>query len=370
MLVVRIWPALCTLGVLLAGCGSDDASGGTSAFERLIAASVLGAWRATGDDTIEVWVCQVPADTDAPLYGDLALRADFTPASLVDTITPRVATYYATISHGRYQPVFVAGGTVAMGAADEPADCAEAALDAAASTSRAVLLVADAEHAEDQPGGFGSSGAAAAGVEASNNRRWAYVGANDFSADWDGDPPMDLVQHELGHILGWVHSGTDINPPLRYTSALDVMSDSASPRAVDPARRDGPDTIGVQRVISGWLTAADAVVVRQAKEVELSPSTADVGGGGRPRMAVIPLDQRSFLTIELLSNDGFHDHLPVGGLAVHRVTIGGDDLPATIDPLNGDPGHTALLQPGESLTSDGWRVTASDDGVVDLRPAS
>ena len=43
MLVVRTRLALCTLVVLLAGCGSDDASDGTSAFERLIAASAAGA---------------------------------------------------------------------------------------------------------------------------------------------------------------------------------------------------------------------------------------------------------------------------------------------------------------------------------------
>ena len=80
-----------------------------------------------------------------------------------------------------------------------------------------MLAVADAEHAADQPGGIGSGGDThRAEAPASAARRWAYVGANDFSADWGDDPPMDLVEHELGHTLGWVHSGTDINPPVRY----------------------------------------------------------------------------------------------------------------------------------------------------------
>jgi hypothetical protein len=332
----------------------------------MLAASAAGRWRAQGDDVVEVWVCQVPADTTAAVYGDLPLRADVTPERLVDVISPRVAAYFETISHGEYRPVFVAGGTVAMGAADEPADCATSALDESSPTSRAVLLVADAEHTADSPGGFGSAGVASTASPAAINRRWAYVGANDFGAQWGDDPPMDLVQHELGHTLGWVHSGTDINPPLRYTSALDVMSDSASPRDMDPTRRDGPDTIGVQRAVAGWLPASDVLTAEGRVQVRLSPSAGDSG----TRLIVVPLDGRSFLTVEWLTNDGFDDHLPVSGLAVHRVTIGGDDLPATIDPLTGGPQHTTLLEPGRSLTTDGWSITADDGAVVDLSRAT
>lgn len=356
---------LITLVLLLAACGSEEPGGGATAFDRMLAASAVGAWRSTGDDVVEVWVCAVPTNSSVAVYGGLPLRAELSPAGLVATIGPRVTAYYDTISHGRYRPVFVAGGTIAMAAGDEPADCAAAALDQSSATSRAVLLVADAEHAEDQPGGFGSAGVPTSARAASENRRWAYVGANDFSAVWDGGPPMDLVQHELGHILGWVHSGTDINPPLRYTSALDVMSDSASPRDVDPARRDAPDTIAVQRVVAGWLRAGDTVVAENPRQVTLSPSAGDAG----TRLVVVPLDERSFLTVEMLTADGFDDHLPVSGLAVHRVTIGGDDLPATIDPLTGGPQHTSLLEPGESLTTDGWLIAADDGGVVDLRRA-
>lgn len=366
MLSVRVRPALCTLVLLTAACGSDDPGVDTAAFDRMTAASAAGTWRATGVDTVEVWVCRVPADTDAAVYGGLPLRADFTPAELVDIITPRVTTYFDTISHGDYHPVFVAGGTVDMAADDEPADCASAALDGSAATSRAVLVVADAEHAEDQPGGFGSAGTLTAEAPAATSRRWAYVGANDFSPDWGDDPPMDLIEHELGHTLGWVHSGTDINPPLRYTSALDVMSDSASPRDVDPDRRDGPDTIAVQRVVAGWLGTSGVLTAEEGVQATLSPSTGETG----TRLMVVPLDERSFLTIEWLTNDGFDDHLPASGLAVHRVTIGGDDLPATIDPLTGGPQHTALLEPGQSLTTDGWHIAAGPNGAVALRAAS
>ncbi len=363
---MRMVRALGVLLVVATACSSEGSSSGADPYQRLVTASRAGAWRAEGDDRIEVWVCRVPSDTTAAVYGTppLPLRYDFTPDQLVAAITPRVTTYFTTISHGRYRPVFVAGGDITMGRGDEPADCAAAALDRTAADTRAVLLVADAEHAGNQPGGFGSGGVSDAGTAAKQSRRWAYVGASDFSADWGDNPPMDLIEHELGHTIGWVHSGTDINPPLRYTSALDVMSDSAAPRDVDATRRDGPDTIAVQRVASGWLHDA-ASVTRTATTVQLDPSTGDTG----LRMLVVPLDDRSFLTVELLTADGYDDHLPVAGLAVHRVTIGGDDLPATIDPLNTGTKHTALLEPGGSLTTDGWVITAGDSGSVDLRRA-
>jgi hypothetical protein len=367
---MRVRRGLCALLLLLSACGSDGGGSDTGAFERMVAASRSGAWRAEGDDVVEVWVCKVPSDTTVAVYGGLPLRADFTPQQLVDAITPRVTEYFRTISHGRYQPSFVGGGTVTMRPADEPADCAAAALDQAAPSSRSVLLVADAEHAADQPGGFGSAGQPTNDRSAKDNRRWAYVGANDFSADWSDDPPMDLIEHELGHTIGWVHSGTDINPPLRYTSALDVMSDSAAPRDVDANRRDGPDTIAVQRVAAGWMDTDAVVVATGSLTVQLAPSTADAG----KRLVVVPLDDRSFLTIELLTAEGFDDHLPVAGLAVHRVTIGGDDLPATIDPLNNGPRHTALLEQGGALTTDGWVIAAggagTDAGSVVLRRAT
>jgi hypothetical protein len=367
---MRVRHGLCALLLVVSACGSDGQGSSAGAFERMLAASRTGAWRSSGKETVEVWVCKVPSDTTAAVYGGLPLRAEFTPQQLVDAITPRVAGYFRTISHGHYQPSFVAGGDIVMRRTDEPADCAAAALDRSAATAQAVLLVADAEHAADQPGGFGSGGEPTTATAARQNRRWAYVGANDFSADWGNDPPMDLIEHEMGHTIGWVHSGTDINPPLRYTSALDVMSDSAAPRDVDANRRDGPDTIAVQRVAAGWMDTDAVVVATGSLTVQLAPSTADAG----KRLVVVPLDDRSFLTIELLTAEGFDDHLPVAGLAVHRVTIGGDDLPATIDPLNNGPRHTALLEQGGALTTDGWVIAAggagTDAGSVVLRRAT
>ena len=59
---------------------------------------------------------------------------------------------------------------------------------------------------------------------------------------------MDLIEHEIGHALGWPHSGYDESAPNPTQSALDVMSNSAAPRDVHPDRRDGPRHLGCQSV--------------------------------------------------------------------------------------------------------------------------
>jgi hypothetical protein len=73
--------------------------------------------------------------------------------------------------------------------------------------------------------------------------------------------------------------------------------------------------------------------------------------------------------VELLTAAGYDDHLPLAGIAVHRVSVDGDAITA-IDPLTGNAPFTELLQPGAELVTDGWTVTAGADGKVDAAPAS
>ena len=131
------------------------------------------------------------------------------------------------------------------------ADCVDGALDRSSADADTVLAVADAEHAADQPGGWGRPGTwptCDGTCPASTTLRAAYVGASDFHPDWGPVPLLDLIEHELGHTLGLPHSGSPASGGDQYLSALDVMSNSAAPRDVDPARRDAPDTIAVDRL--------------------------------------------------------------------------------------------------------------------------
>ncbi|MDO8364715.1 MAG: hypothetical protein Q7V88_17625 [Actinomycetota bacterium] len=361
-------PAAALLTVSVAACSGGGSGGGSGvaatapldvrfALAPLLQIAEAGQWRSDGDDTFEVWVCHVPADSTAAIYGGLPLRLALTPAGAAATFTARVTPYYDALSGGRYRPVFVAGGEVAMAAGDEPQACVDAAIAGAGDATRAIIAVADAEHAAGQVGGFGSGGdpcPAQPPCAVGASRRSAYVGASDFNPRWGEVPPMDLVQHEIGHTLGWVHSGVDSDGG--YLSALDVMSNSAAPRDIDPQRLDAPGTLAVNRLLAGWLGPESAWVAPAAGgTIVLAPSA----GAGVTRLAVVALGDDTFLTIELLVAAGPDGHLPADGIAVHRVQVA-DGLVQPIEPLVGSPPFTDLLQPGESLDAEGWHVEVAE----------
>ena len=359
--------AVC-LPVSTGACGSDSrpaataspaaSAPGTEAWDRLLAMAAPGQWRGQGEETVEVWVCRVPAGSTAAEYGQLPLRLDLTAGAVAAAVAPLTA-YFDQLSLGAYRPMFMAGGEVDLGPADGPSACVDAVLAAAqGSSAEVVLAVANAEHAEGVSGGMGSGGdpcPSAPPCPAAQSRRYAYVGGNDFHPDWGANPPLDLVAHELGHTVGLVHSGYDPVAAQPYLSGLDVMSNSAAAREVQPERRDAPGTLAVQRLIAGWMAAEDAVWVADAAaggEIVLAPSSAVDG----TRLLLLA-DGDAVLTIEVLTADGLDAHLPHDGVAVHRVTVSGADV--EIEPLVGVPAD-GLVQPGEQATTAGWRITVGD----------
>lgn len=332
----------------------DTASGEWPALlVRLVADAEQYRWITTGDDLIEVWVCHVPDDTEAGIYAGLPLRLPLTAKEVTDIIRSSVPQYFETISHGLYRPVFRVGGEVTMEAADQPRDCIAEAVEQAGTDAQGLFLVADAEHGSTQPGGFGDVGRECVfeTCAVSDTARAAYIGASDFHPDWGDVKPMDLVQHEMGHLLGWGHNAVDGST---YLSALDVMSNSAAPRDVDPDRRDGPDTIALNRLFAGWLPdAAVWVAPATGGSIVLAPSTGESG----TRLAVVAVSATELLTIELLTADGYNTHLPAGGIAVHRVVVDDiDDDDPQVDPAFGEVPFDQLLQPDAEVTVDGWRV--------------
>jgi hypothetical protein len=335
-------------------------------------------------DTFEVWVCHVPGTTTDPIYVAGGARLDLTPGDVARRLQASVPEYFAALSAGAYRPVFVAGGDVAIAADDDHQACIDGALDRSSEAADAVYVVADAEHDGDQPGGLAQAGTGCT-CPARTSRRMVYVGASDFDPSWGPIPAVDLTEHEIGHTLGLPHSTDDATPDAAhehaYTSAIDVMSNSAAPRDTDPARRHGPATIAANLLALGWMpTSAAAVVPAAGAAVSLSPSVL-----GKVAVAVVALDAFRLLTVELLVPAGYDDHLPAAGVAVHLV----DQSPAACGHTDGTPctgldrrqvvlgsaaPHTDLLTTGEVLEVEGWRIevtaVATDGGsaTVALRP--
>ena len=355
--------------VLLAGCSSAGSSASGSAIAQADAPPgirlVLEHRPAPLTEAIQVFVCAVPFPTSDPLYGDLQLRLDLDPTTIAAQMQRHVSLYYRALSNGAYRPDFVAGETLTMTTEETHDQCVEDAVDASSPEAAAVLVVANAENLATGPGGWGRPGTpcAATFCSAASTRRAVYVGASDFHPDNGAVPLLDLIEHEIGHTLDLPHSG---DTSARYDSVLDVMSNSAAPRDVQPERKNAQDTIAVNRVALGWIPDDDVAVAGPAGGTYmLSPSA---GPAGR-RVVFVPLGDLIFLTVEYLAGTGFDAFLPSGGIAVHRI----DESPTVCEmPVAGacvgidrqqltvgsTPPHRDLLATaGASWTVDGWRIT-------------
>jgi hypothetical protein len=355
------------LPVVLVGC----ADAGPTAQLPPPVQHMIDDGTAPSADVVEVWVCRVPTDTTAPIYGDLPLRQPLDPAEIVEQIGERVARYWRTVSGGEYQQTFTAGGVIDLAADDDDADCISRALDRSGPTATVVLAIADAEHTEGHAGGRGAQGSSpnCDGCSAATSRRGVSIGASDFHPDWGPVPLLDLIEHELGHTLGLPHSGGDPADVSPYSSDLDVMSNSAAPRASDPTRRDAPSTLAINLVDLGWIEPDDIVVFDASgdgddpTEIELV-AMGDAAAG--TRLAVLAIDDHRVLTVEYRTPTGLDAHLPESGIAVHLV----DDSAGTAIERTQVPWHTVrapftdLLGAGDSLMTNGWTIDVLGVGAT------
>lgn len=364
------------LGTALLGCGilpscsAEDAR----AVTLLSDASVdLGlSTRTWTSDVWQVMTCKVPAATGDALFAASDQRSSFAVADLVEAVEP-VREYFARWSQQRYVPEFTPGPVIEIGVDDRAQTCMDRALDASSPRATGVLVVADALHGEDQPGGWtqpgGDCGGADGSCPARRTRRAVYLGANDF---WDlgrtgGSSsviPLDLLEHEMGHALGWPHSsrsGSDV-----YDSVIDVMSDSAAPRRLDATRRHGPGVLAFHRLGAGWLDPSRvAVVAASAGGLKLeggSPRSASADGA--LQLLVVPVSDQAVVTVEVVIDAGDGDHLARSGVAVHLVEWSPDVCPAPHGACFGvdrrvrllSAAADGLLVAGDSIDVRGWRI--------------
>lgn len=351
---------------------TTSARGGTATGYRALQTLFEGADSlrrfSLGTDRLGVWICHVPVGITDPIYNPVDLRLDLEVRKVAALLSEHVSAYFAALTHGAYVPEFVPEGEVTIAANETNRTCVDRAAERSAGDIDGLVVIADAEHAEDQHGGWGRTGEPCKAAEPCPARvsgRAAYVGASDFHPDWGAVPAVDLLEHEIGHTLGFPHSGGGDG----YTSAIDVMSNSAAPRDVDPDRRDGPGTIAVNRLAAGWLPLASMAVADGAGTFPLVPSNSAEG----PRVLVLPIDDARFLTVEALTNTGFDAHLPRSGIVVHEIDQSptacrsGAETPCLNEyrsqlPISGTRPFTDLLGDGSTWSGGGWSISVSSSG--------
>ena len=381
---------------LFIGCNTTDSAQPTGVSHKTAAdlAFLNLAGAVVGHDVWEVVLCEIPVDTTDANFAPLPERLSVSTADMVTAIDP-VREYFERWSGGRYTTTFIPGVTVAIDEDEDAQACVEDALESSSQKATGLVVIADAAHREDVPGGWAQSGIGCANpnhtCSAKLSRRAVYLGGADFfPLSRREDPsgvPLDLLEHEIGHVLGWPHSfranetlNSERAPAGRphvkgYDSSLDVMSNSAAPREFNSRRQHGPGVLGIHRVIVGWLELGDVKVIgsNTAKATRFSLAPSDAWSHSElPLLLVINLGDNAAVTIEFLMNRGDNDHVVAAGVAVHRVEWGAEvcDVPGSDNLCLGvDRRVTLLGETPSGLLDVGQSISVGDGTVNDFTVA-
>ena len=320
--------AVVLTAVTIAGCSNVQQATGdfdSEALNTMVQIESQFGDMALGSDQWEVVVCQIPQDTTDPIFAPLPERLNRSSGDIVAELDP-VIDYFSRWSFGQYQPNFTAATGVSI-SADEKSDlCVERALDKASPTARGVMVIANAQHSEAAVGGWGRPGAPCEkNCSAKSTRRAVYIGASDFMPFWKSSPPLDLVVHEIGHALDWPHSSTSVDNfgDGVYDSEVDVMSNSAAPRDVDPDVRNAPGPLSINMYLSQWMKDSHVALLEfGTRSFDLVASDTDSAVDGL-RLVLLQLNDSTIVSVELLHASGDNQHLLHDRVAIHHIEVTG-----------------------------------------------
>jgi len=185
-----------------------------------------------------------------------------------------------------------------------------------------------------------------------------------------GFQSLTVVAHEMGHGFGLMHSSGPYEST--YDSEWDVMSGGGYCRNRHPDFGCVPvHAIAHHKDLLGWIPSTRRFQPAPGTVTSLRLEPLDRPATDGYTVAVIPIDEESFYTVEARHLEGYDAELPAAGVLIHRVTAEGRARVVDWD-ADGDPNdegaiwstgevfvdheaRLALVIDGESAT--GWDVT-------------